>query len=151
MKKFTAVILSAVMLFATVQTAFASSITIDGNLVEIPADMGEVIMNGERNFVPVRFVLEQFNYAVDWIDEKQTVVFSGPGNEGNIFLMQIGNNLLVKQLNGEVTTQEMDVAPFLDNEIGRTYVPVRALAEAMGYIVDWDDATQTVIINSPAQ
>ncbi len=152
MKKFAAVILAAVLMLSVCQSAFAeSSITLDGNLVEIPADMGSVVMIGERNFVPVRFVLEQFKYAVSWYEDDQTIIFAGPGNENNIFLMQIGNEKLIKQLNGEITTYTMDVTPFLNEEENRSYVPVRALAEAMGYTVDWDDATQTIIINSPAE
>lgn len=152
MKKFAAVILAAVLMLSVCQSVFAaSSITLNGNLVEIPADMGSVVMIGDRNFVPVRFVLEQFKYAVSWYEDDQTIIFAGPGNENNIFLMQIGNEKLIKQLNGEITTYTMDVTPFLNEEENRSYVPVRALAEAMGYIVDWDDATQTIIINSPAE
>lgn len=152
MKKLAAVILAVVLMLSVCQSAFAaSSITLDGNLVEIPEDMGSVVMIGDRNFVPVRFVLEQFKYAVSWYEDDQTIIFAGPGNENNIFLMQIGNEKLIKQLNGEITTYTMDVTPFLNEEENRSYVPVRALAEAMGYIVDWDDATQTIIINSPAE
>ena len=41
----------------------------------------------------------------------------------------------------------MDTAAFIDEEEGRTYVPVRFLAEAMGYTVGWDEATQTVSLD----
>ena len=36
-------------------------------------------------------------------------------------------------------------APFID-ENGRTYAPIRYLANYFGYTVDWDAATRTVII-----
>ncbi len=39
-----------------------------------------------------------------------------------------------------------DAQPYID-ENNRTQVPVRALAEAMGAAVDWDEASQTVTIN----
>lgn len=151
MKKFVSVILAAVMLLAVCQTAFASNITLDGNLVEIPADMGSVVMHADRNYVPIRFVSEYFKYGVTWHEDDQTVIIIGPGDENNIYLMQIGNERLVKQTSTERTVYEMDVTPFLNEAENRTYVPVRALAEAMGYTVGWDDATQTVIIDSAAE
>lgn len=39
---------------------------------------------------------------------------------------------------------EMDAAPFVEN--GRTYVPVRILAENLSADVQWDEGTQTVYI-----
>ena len=38
----------------------------------------------------------------------------------------------------------MDVAPFLQDS--RTYVPIRFVAEGLGYNVDWDEETKTVTI-----
>jgi len=32
---------------------------------------------------------------------------------------------------------------------GSTYVPLRAVAEAVGAVVDWDDKTKTITVNSP--
>ena len=31
---------------------------------------------------------------------------------------------------------------------GRTMVPLRFIAEALGYNVDWDDSTRTAIVNT---
>ena len=42
---------------------------------------------------------------------------------------------------------ESDVEPFIEN--GRTLVPMRAIFEALGADVSWDDATKTVYIKSP--
>ncbi len=39
---------------------------------------------------------------------------------------------------------EIEAAPYAEN--GRTYVPVRAIAEALGATVDYDDATQNITI-----
>jgi hypothetical protein len=39
---------------------------------------------------------------------------------------------------------ELDVAPFIES--GRTFVPVRFLAEALGCEVEWDKLTESVII-----
>ena len=41
-----------------------------------------------------------------------------------------------------------DQEPLLDADIGRTYVPVRFLVEALGAEVDWDDTHKVVIIKN---
>ena len=38
----------------------------------------------------------------------------------------------------------MDVAPFIENN--RTFVPIRFVAESLGYQVEWNDTTRQVII-----
>ncbi|MBE6623272.1 MAG: copper amine oxidase N-terminal domain-containing protein [Ruminococcaceae bacterium] len=48
-----------------------------------------------------------------------------------------------------VAVQNMDVKPFIEN--GRTLVPVRAVAEAMGAEVLWNQETQTVSLKKFAQ
>lgn len=51
------------------------------------------------------------------------------------------------QVRVEVAGQELvaDVAPFVEN--GRTLVPVRALAERLGFDVTWDQASQKVTLS----
>lgn len=39
-----------------------------------------------------------------------------------------------------------DQKPFVDNSVGRTYVPVRFVSEALGCNVNWDNATETASI-----
>ena len=54
--------------------------------------------------------------------------------------MKIGETELIKD--GEA--QLLDAAPEITD--GRTMLPIRAVAEAAGFTVDWDDATRTVNI-----
>lgn len=56
--------------------------------------------------------------------------------------LTIGTKALVA--NG--STIEMDVASFLDDTTDRTLVPARFIAEALGAAVDYEEATETVII-----
>jgi hypothetical protein len=39
-----------------------------------------------------------------------------------------------------------DQKPFIDESAGRTYVPVRFVSEALGYLVEWDGSAQTASI-----
>ena len=45
----------------------------------------------------------------------------------------------------------MDTAAFIDATEGRTYVPIRYLAEALGYNVGWDETTQTVTLDKKSE
>lgn len=46
------------------------------------------------------------------------------------------------QVDGKTVT--VDAEPFLHIQAGRTFIPARPLAEALGAKVEWDDATSTV-------
>ena len=56
----------------------------------------------------------------------------------------IGSTKLIKNINGVETDVNMDVAPFIKD--GRTMLPLRYIAEALGFKVDWDRATRTVTL-----
>lgn len=58
--------------------------------------------------------------------------------------LKIGSNSLVKD--GQIVN--LDVAPFLKN--CRTFVPIRAIVEAFGFNVAWNEKTQEVIISNDA-
>jgi len=52
-----------------------------------------------------------------------------------------GVNVVV---DGETVNFDYDSQPFIMD--GRTFLPVRAIADALGVAVDWDDTTQTVYL-----
>ena len=58
--------------------------------------------------------------------------------------MQIGNSTY--EVDGQ--KQKMDTTPLLKDD--RTMVPVRFIAEAFGYYVDWDNDLQVVTISNEA-
>ncbi len=83
--------------------------------------------------------------ATDTLVAQQTKYYTGTqifavGTEsvGDVVVMSIGSNEIVK--NDVVAT--MVAAPIIENN--RTFVPLRALAEAFGAEVAWDEATQSV-------
>ena len=59
-------------------------------------------------------------------------------------VITIGSNQLDKDINGINNIITMDVTPYIKN--GRTMLPVRYVAEALGFSVDWINETRTVII-----
>ena len=56
----------------------------------------------------------------------------------------IGSKTLVVTVNGVQKEVKMDVEPFISNN--RTMLPIRFVAEALGFKVEWDDPTRTVIL-----
>ncbi len=147
MKKLVSIMLVLCMVFS-VTSVFAvdTEIIIDGEKATIAAGMGSIVNKDSRTFVPVRFLMEYFGFNVTWEDETQTVL--GRHENGESFMMQIDNPILFYfDANGnKKDLKPMDVEPYLNNSENRTYVPLRFLAEAMGYTVGWDSATETVTL-----
>ena len=101
-------------------------------------DQKPVIKN-DRTLVPLRAIFEAMGATVDWDNDTRTVY----STKGEVSLsLAIGSNLLYK--NG--TPIEIDVPAEIIND--RTMVPVRAIAEAFGSQVDWDEYSRTVLIDT---
>lgn len=147
MKKIIAGILVVMMVLSSMAVfADGATILINGEAAVISEGMGSVVEKQDRTFVPVRFVLEYFGYEVTWSDEDQLVL--GRNTVGDIFAMQIGSPILIfKGVDGSSKTINMDVTPFLNYEEGRTYIPLRFLAEVLEYKVGWDGTTNTVTLD----
>ncbi len=147
MKRVVSILLVALVVFSGLSVfAENTEIIVDGKKAIIGEGMGKIVEKENRTFVPIRFLLQYFDFKVDWDDETQTAV--GINKDGDSFLVQIGNKTLFYfKENGQKTeTKQMDVAPFLDLSERRTYVPLRFLAGAMGYTVGWDQKTETVTL-----
>lgn len=58
--------------------------------------------------------------------------------------IKIGSNILTREVDGIVTETVLDAAPYIKD--GRTMLPLRFIAEALGFKVDWIKETKTVIL-----
>lgn len=56
----------------------------------------------------------------------------------------IGSKEMIKTVDGVEQKVMMDIAPFIDSN--RTMLPIRFVAEALGFKVEWDDPSRTVIL-----
>jgi hypothetical protein len=90
-----------------------------------------------RTLVPLRAIFEAMGATIDWNGGTQTVT-AIRGND--TVVLQVGNHTMTR--NGQSIT--LDVPPRIME--GRTFVPARAVAEAFGAVVGWDNATRTVTI-----
>ena len=88
--------------------------------------------------VPLRAVGDALGLSVSWDGKSGEAVFS---NGKKTIYFPIGKNA-ARTSTG--TAVSMNTAAIIID--GRTYAPVRYLAEYFGHIVDWDGASKTVII-----
>ena len=106
------------------------------NGAEKALDAAPIIREG-RTMLPVRFVAEAFGANVGWDGATSTATVKTENVEIKI---TIGAKEAV--VNGK--TVALDAPAFIEN--GRTYMPVRFVAENLGATVAWDGATSTATL-----
>ena len=156
MKKKLLALLLTCGLACTATTAFATAeqIIINGEIAEIPAEMGSIKERDDRTFVPIRFVMEYLKYNVDYTSTtvngvaQESVTVTDNNNTSYLMLRDSKQLYVLPGIGGGVGGPiNMDTAAFIDDTEDRFYIPIRFLAEAIGYNVGWDEATQTVTLN----
>lgn len=147
-----AVMIAAVLTAPIAVTASAAnpiSIFVDGE--ELITDVPPQIING-RTMVPVRAVTEAVGCKVEWIDAEKRVVIYTPSGGDPLLSMYINDPVVTVSTtsgwDGSITTDyvKIDSPPVIVN--GRTLVPLRFIAETIGFTVDWDENTRTVYLYS---
>jgi len=105
-----------------------------------PLEAAPFIKDG-RTMVPLRFIAEAFGAQVEWIPETKGInITLNLKSAVHTIGLQVGNPTAI--VDGQVVT--LDVAPVIVN--GRTFVPLRFVAEAFGAKVDWNSLYQVVTI-----
>lgn len=102
----------------------------------------------ERTMMPLRAVSEALDATVFWFDDSSSIQIV---SYDTLLLLQIGKDVMAKYKieNGEANkddreTVQLEVAPMIHND--RTYVPLRAIAEAFEANITWDNPTRSAII-----
>ena len=113
------------------------SVTINGTAVNF-TDQQPALIDG-RTLVPVRGVFEALDFEVGWNPEARQVTLSR------------ANDTIVITIDSATFTANgightLDVPAQIIG--GSTMLPIRAVLEAVGYELDWDGVTQTVIIST---
>lgn len=128
------------------------------NRVVFPVGKGEYFINdktpgikmdavtfleNDRTYVPVRFLANSLGITdehIKWDDAAQAVTM-----ESDKLKVKLTVGQKDVDVNGQGTPT--DVAPLLRN--GRTYLPARFVAEALGFKVEWVNDTQMVLVYWP--
>ncbi|RNB65983.1 copper amine oxidase N-terminal domain-containing protein [Brevibacillus borstelensis] len=100
------------------------------------------LIKDSRALVPLRPIAEGLGFDVDWNSQTRT----GLIQKGDAQIKLIVSRKIAKR-NGEIIS--LDVPAQIVNQ--RTMVPVRFIAEALSYDVNWDGSNQTVLIKDKAE
>ena len=110
-------------------------ISINGTESEL--DTAPIIQN-DRTLLPLRAVVEGLGGSVTWEEETQTAIFA---KGEKVIFMTIGS----KTAFVNTTEYTLDTEPVIID--GRTMLPIRFVAENLGFQVEWDENTRTITVN----
>lgn len=142
-KRYFILFLSLVMLLSTVNV-FAvrhkeRDIPLNGIIVNdhiVYSDVYPYIKNS-RTYVPIRFIAEELGYDVKWDGANKKVTMTSDGTKVEL---TIGSNKMM--VNGKAVL--LDAPAEIRDD--RTFVPLRAIAEAFGEKVDYSSDYRAVYI-----
>ena len=106
--------------------------TIDSKTILVNNEMDTLdvapYVKDSRTYVPLRALAQSFGADVNWDETTGEITVDGNGTK---VVLEVGKTTYTVNDNEKT----MDVAPELDSAAGRTLVPVRFVAEALGYTV----------------
>lgn len=109
-------------------------IIIKGNLLNMEV---EPILKENRAYVPIRYFAEALDFKVEWMEAQQTAKLS---NSETTILIPVG----LKEVS--VNSKKIMLAEKSFIEKGRTFIPLRAVAELLSQNVQWDQKNKTAIV-----
>ena len=146
LKKITLLLLTAALFVPMLCVNVSCStvnVVVNGETIDFTGDQAPFIDYASRTLVPLRRVFEKLgnDVAISWNAQEQMVIIA----KGiTVITLIIGNPYLTISEEDEVWYIEMDTTPTIVN--GRTMLPARFVAEAIGATVSWNNGT--VYINS---
>lgn len=126
----------------TVNVVEDVTVIVDGS--EIETDSVPLLIN-DRTMVPLRSIFEALGAEITWDDATRTVTAN---KDGVTISLTIDSPVMYKNEAGAQEDIALDSPAIIVNE--RTMVPARAVSEALGASVEWDEADQIVTITSSA-
>lgn len=147
-KKIVAATIILTLVLSGTMTAFAA----DGSGIAVQYNGKNLVLadaakniNG-RIMLPFREVLEAIGANVSY--DTQTKKITAKTADREISFSAGKAEVSITQ-DGAAKSVKMDVAPYVEKSSSRTYVPVRFIAESLGYSVGWDSVNKTVVIIDP--
>lgn len=114
------------------------TVHVDGKYVS--TDVDPYIAN-DRTYLPLRAAAESMGASVEWDGATRSITVT---KDSTVIRCSVGSAAFT--VNG--TTRYSDAAPEIRN--GRTMLPIRPIAEALGGTLQWDGHTASVTIDTPA-
>ena len=140
--------LASLMALGTVipaQAAQGVSVFVNGQQLGSMGDWPAAVIINDSTFVPLAEISDILGFYCTWIPESKSIVIGG--NDKQI-TMQIGNVNVIKE-DTESGYEENFTIPNAPTIVqSKTFVPVRAVADAFDAMTDWDANTKTVNITT---
>lgn len=135
--------MSSVVLATLLFSSFSVSaeeavISVQINNQPVVFEHAEPVIMNDRTLVPLRGVFDNMGFAISWDEEAKVASLA----KGTDIIRASTARLELTNENG--TNKIGDIAPQLID--GYFMIPVRAVAEATGAQVDWDNASKVVTI-----
>ena len=131
------ILLLSIMLCSSISASANNvEVIINGTAVRFTEDSGyPYVDENNRTMVPLRVTMETAGFAVGYDSAKQTAIVV---TEHGRIEVPIGTNIIYDNNN----LVENDTISVVKN--GRTYLPIRAVLEAAGFTVEWENSTRSV-------
>lgn len=151
MKKLISLIAVVAMLFCTsavmADKSNNSPSVYIGNTEILFDDQAPLIVEG-RTLIPARGVFEALGCKVKWDGDRQLVTIESDRNIKRIFITIGSDQMRILTYKTILTADEsfvtLDVPAQIMND--RTMIPFRAISEALGHTVEWDNDAYAVLI-----
>ena len=134
---------------ATATIGFEKPIVLSVNGSPVRTDSPPVIEQ-DRTLAPVRALVEALGYIVAWEPVSQEVEIYETKTYNCVLSMTVDSNIAYILTNtdgiSEMEELQIDVPVKIIN--GRTMAPVRFIAEALGFTVNWNDSLNIVLVTT---
>ena len=120
----------------------AVTVELDGQNIEFEAEP----LNDEGTvLIPLRAAFEAMDADVEWMGEERVIIIT---KSSSIIAMKIDSKVMIVN---DISTQESKTVELKKSPKiveGRTYVPLRAVSDALDYDVDWDGDKKHITIST---
>ena len=98
-----------------------------------------------KTMVPMRFVAEKMGGKVSYKSDAQPIVMTYGDRKVEI---RLNSKEMKVTVDGKAAKVTLEVAAQTKN--GRTYIPLRAISQALGFTVYYDAGTEIIVVNNPS-
>lgn len=116
------------------------TLVVDGTVLNCDSPP-KLVVATSRTLIPVRALFEKVGGTVSWDEKKRTVTIN---YQSHIIVLTIGSTVAYVDGVRKILDQAAEILAG-----NRTYIPLRFVAENLGFTVGWDAKTMTATVTSP--
>jgi len=128
--------------YVTMRISYRKAIY-NGQKTTIDSDGTKPFKISGRTMLPLRFVGEKLGGKVKYVNDSTPITLSY-GNKTVSF--KLNSNTMTITEGNLVTTQKLDVVAQLRG--GRTFIPLRAVSQALGFTVYYQQGTELIVVSN---